>query len=101
MLVGAARAQGVTCFFSFAKKEGTELLQQHGCAHVVHTMPFPADVAVQVKHASRAYDFEHETRETDKKNMQHSLHEKVFWDFLVLYHRPQGLRFHFCNLFSV
>lgn len=100
MSVGAARAQGVTCSFSFAKK-GAELLQQHCCARVVHTMAFPAYVAVQVKHASGVYDFEHETRETGNKKMRQSLHEEVFLGLFSALSRTSGVRFHFCNLFSV
>lgn len=51
----------------FAKREGAELLEQHCCVDGAHRMTFPADRVVEVKRASGVYDFEHETRETDKK----------------------------------
>lgn len=65
MSVGAGRAQGARSPVS--QREGAELLEQHCCVDGAHRMTFPADRVVEVKRASGVYDFEHETREMDKK----------------------------------
>lgn len=94
--MGAARAQGVSSPVTFLLQRISGRIQQSCCFDVVPRMTFLADIVAQVEHAAGVYDFVHETRERDKKNLQQPLHEQQNWssqDFFVPLNGPRRVGF--------